>query len=692
MKGITSALLLTVCFVTFASAQIDRSIRPQPGPAPKIQLGDFESFTLRNGLQVIVVENRQVPMVSFQLTLDIDPILEGDAKGFVDLAGSMMREGTTNRTKAQIDEELDFIGASLSTFSTGMFGSTLTRHKEALLTIMADVLMNPTFPEDAFQRNLTQMRSALEANRNDANFMASNVMQTVVFGEGHPYSEVVTPQSLDNINTEMMRNYHQTFFRPNVAYLVIVGDIDVREARRLARRYFGRWRRAEVPEFNYPTPQPPAGNRVAFANRTGAIQSDVNITYPIVFTPGNPDAIKVSVLNNILGGGVFSGRLMQNLREDKGWTYGARSSFSTDPLVGRFTASTEVRNSVTDSTITEILYEMQSLINEPVDEETLQLVKNFMSGSFARSLENPRTIAGFALNIKRYNLPEDYFANYLENLSRVTPADVQAMAAKYLKPENAIIVVAGNRDEVVPTLKRFSATGTVELFDAFGRPVEAPREAAGTITAQDVINNYLIAVGGEANLRKIKDVTINMAASIQGMTIDAITKQMAPNKMLSTMTMGGNVLQRQVFDGTRGKVTAMGQTRELSGADLEELKMQAVLFPELQLAALGFSLELAGIEPVDGKDAYNVRITSATGRVRNEFFCIETGLRLKIQITQETPMGQMSIITLFGDYKEVQGVKFPHTIKQQLGPQAIDMKVSTITINSGLTPATFSVN
>lgn len=685
-------MLLTVCFVTFASAQIDRSIRPQPGPAPKIQLGDFESFTLRNGLQVIVVENRQVPMVSFQLTLDIDPILEGDAKGFVDLAGSMMREGTTNRTKAQIDEELDFIGASLSTFSTGMFGSSLTRHKEALLTIMADVLMNPTFPEDAFQRNLTQMRSALEASRNDANFMASNVMQSVVFGAGHPYSEIVTPQTLDNINTELMRNYHQTFFRPNVAYLVIVGDIDVREARRLARRYFGRWRRAEVPEFNFPTPQPPAGNRVAFANRTGAIQSVVNITYPIVFTPGNPDAIKTSVLNNILGGGVFSGRLMQNLREDKGWTYGARSSFSADPLVGRFTASTEVRNSVTDSTITEILYEMQSLINEPVDEETLQLVKNFMSGSFARSLENPRTIAGFALNIKRYNLPEDYFANYLENLSRVTPADVQAMAAKYLKPENAIIVVAGNRDEVVPTLKRFSATGKVELFDAFGRPVEAPREAAGTITAQDVINNYLIAVGGEANLHKVQDVTINMAASIQGMTIDAITKHMAPNKMLSTMSMGGNVLQRQVFDGTKGKVTAMGQTRELSGADLEDLKMQAVLFPELQLAALGFTLELAGIEPVDGKDAYNVRITSATGRVRNEFFCIETGLRLKTQITQETPMGQMSIITLFGDYKEVQGVKFPHTIKQQLGPQAIDMKVSTITINSGLSPATFSVN
>jgi len=692
MKQIISILLINLCFVFFASAQIDRSIRPLPGPAPKIQLGEFESFRLRNGLQVIVVENRQVPIVSFQLTLEVDPILEGEAKGFVDLAGSMMREGTKNRTKAQIDEELDFIGATLGTFSSGMFGSALTRHKEALLAVMSDVLLNPTFPEEELQRNLTQMRSALEASRNDANFMANNVLQTVVYGPGHPYSEVTTPQSLELINTEMMRNYHKTFFRPNVAYLVIVGDIDVREARRLARRYFGRWRSAPVPEINHPTPTLPAGKRVAFVNRPGAIQSDVNIAYPIVFTPANPDAIKVSVLNNILGGGVFSGRLMQNLREDKGWTYGARSRFISDPLIGRFTASTEVRNSVTDSTVVEILNEMRRLIYEPVDEETLQLVKNFMSGSFARSLESPRTIANFALNIKRFDLPEDYYENYLENLSRVTAQDVQAMAAKYLKPDNAFIVVVGNRDEVLPTLKPFSASGYVYLFDAFGRPVEAPREVAAEITAQDILNRYITAIGGEQNLRKIQDVTTTMTATIQGMTINSVTKQKSPNLLLATMSMGGNVLQKQVFDGTRGRITAMGQSQELSGVALEDLKLQAILFPELQLQTLGFQMEVTGMEQVDGKDAYNVKITSPTGRVRNEFFCKETGFRLSTHVSQDTPMGPMVIITQFADYRKVNNVYFPHSVKQQLGPQMIDMKVNSIEFNTGLTIEQFKVD
>ncbi|HSV87691.1 MAG TPA: pitrilysin family protein, partial [Bacteroidales bacterium] len=672
-------------------AQVDRSVRPQPGPAPVIQLGDFETFTLRNGLRVILVENRRVPMVSFQLTLDVDPFIEGNAKGFVGLAGTLMREGTTTRTKQQIDEEIDFIGANLITFGTGMFGSSLTRHKETLLKIMSDVLLNPTFPEEELQRNLKQMRSALEANRSEASFIADNVSRTALFGPEHPYGEITTPETLENITTSQLREYHQTFFKPNVAYLVIVGDIGEREARRLARRYFGRWKPGEVPETKFETPVPPAGNRVVFANKPGASQSLVEVTYPLVYTPGNPDAIKASVMNSILGGGVFSGRLMQNLREDKGFTYGARSFLSSDPLVGRFRASTEVRNSVTDSTIVEILGEMRRLVNEPVDEETLQLVKNFMSGSFARALENPRTIAGFALNVKLYNLPEDYYATYLANLQAVTADDVQRMAAKYLKPDNAIIVVVGNRDEVVPTLKRFSADGTVALFNEFGQPVEGPREAGEGLTANYVIDKYVDAIGGAKLLKEVKDVTINMSATLQGMTISALTKQKFPNLFYSSLSLGGNIIQKQVFDGTRGSMTAMGQTREITGDELTELKLQATLFPEMKLEDLGYTIELMGIETINDQAAYRIRVTSPTGRIRHDYFSTQTYLKLSSHISQDTPMGQMTVITNFDNYQEVNGILFPFTVKQQLGPQMLDLKVSSVEINTGLGADAFKV-
>ncbi len=692
MKKIFSFLFLSLFIILSVQAQLDRSQRPEPGPAPVIQLGDFKTFKLSNGLQVIVVENDKVPVVSWQLTLNIDPVFEGDAKGYVDLAGSLMREGTKNRSKQQIDEEIDFIGGSLSTFSTGMFGSSLKRHTESLLGIMSDVLLNPTFPEAELQRSLTQTKSGLATVRNDANAMARNVGQAVVYGGNHPYGEIVTPETVDNINLDQVRNYYSTYFKPNVAYLVVVGDIKTREAKKLAKKYFGKWKKGEVPQNVFPTPVAPEGNRVAFADRTGAVQSVVTVTYPLEFTPGHPDAIKANVMNSILGGGVFSGRLMQNLREDKGYTYGARSNLSSDRLVGRFTASTEVRNSVTDSTVVEIMGEMRRLINEPVTEESLQLVKNFMNGSFARSLESPRTIANFALNIKRYDLPEDYYATYLEKLEAVSVSDVQAMAAKYLKPDNAIVVVAGNRDEVADNLKKFSAIGQVEFYDAFGRPVEGPRMVTGEITAHNVIEGYIAAIGGKQKVQAIEDVTTVMSATIQGMTIEAVNKQKAPDLFYMAMSMGGNIMQKQVFDGTRGKVSAMGQSQEITGDDLKDLRLQAALFPELRLAELGYTLELAGIETLEGEEVYRVRFTSPTGSVRNEYFSLETGLRKSTQISQDTPMGSMTVVTNYSDYREVNGVLFPFSISQQLGPQMLDMKVTSIEVNSGLSAAEFSVD
>jgi zinc protease len=692
MKKIFSFLFISLIITLSLHAQFDRSQRPQPGPAPVIQLGDFETFTLRNGLQVIVVENDKVPVVSWQLTLNIDPILEGAAKGYVDLAGSLMREGTKTRSKQQIDQEVDFIGASFNTFSTGMFGSSLKRHSESLLEIMSDILLNPAFPEAELERSLTQSKSALEVSRNEGNFIAGNVARVTAYGSDHPYGEVTTPESLDNITRDMLVNYYQTFWKPNGAYLVIVGDINKKEANKLAKKYFGKWKKGNVPETTYSTPVAPEGNRVALGNRTGAVQSMVYVTYPVELTPGHSDEIKTNVMNSILGGGVFSGRLMQNLREDKGYTYGANSNLSSDRLIGRFTARTEVRNSVTDSTVVEILGEMRRLINEPVTEESLQLTKNYMNGSFARSLESPRTIASFALNIKRYNLPEDYYATYLEKLEAVSVSDVQAMAAKYLKPDNAIVVVAGNRDEVADKLKKFSATGQVELYDAFGRPVEGPRVVTGEITAQQVIEAYVAAVGGKQELENVMDVTMNMSASIQGMTIEAVNKQKAPNLFYSALSMGGNVLQKQVFDGARGKMSAMGQSQEITGNDLAELELQAALFPELRYEALGYSLELAGIENLEGEDTYRIRFTSPTGAVRNEFFSLKTGLRISSQVSQETPMGSMTVVTTYGDYREVNGILFPFSIKQQLGPQMLDMKANSIEVNTGLSAAEFSVD
>jgi len=693
MKKIIFLLFTGLMFALNISAQPDRTQPPQPGPAPVINIGDYNLFTLSNGLKVIVVENHKTPVISWQLTLNVDPVMEGESKGFVDLTGQLMRTGTKNRSKKQIDEEIDFIGASLSTFSTGMFGSSLTRHKEKLLDLMSDVLLNPSFPQEELDKMIAQSVSALTSRESDANSMVDNIINSALYGNSHPYGEVVTKESVGSVTRDHISNYYSTWFRPNTAYLVIVGDITTREAKKLAGKYFKDWKKGEVPKSVYTSPQPPQANKVAFANRDGAVQSVLAVSYPIDLKPGSPDAIKASVMNSVLGGGVFSGRLMQNLREDKAYTYGAGSSLSPDKLIGRFTARTEVGNNVTDSALVEILYEMDRLVKEPVDQKSLDLVKNFMNGSFARSLESPRTIANFALNIERYKLPKDYYKTYLEKLAAVTVEDVSAMAAKYIKPENAWIIIGGNKDEVSPKLKRFSQGGEILFFDPYGRKIENTDAAIPSdMTAEKVIENYINALGGEARLKGITDQVIKMSTEMQGMTIEMESAQKAPGKILVTTSMGGNVMQKQVFDGQRGMVSAMGQNMELSGKQLSDMKMQAKLFLELEYKTLGYGLKLLDPEKIDGKPVYKVQITSPEGTAKTEFFDVATGLKVRTVSSQDTQMGPMTITANYGDYREVSNIKIPFALKQQMGPQALDLKVLSVELNSGISDDLFKID
>jgi len=471
-----------------------------------------------------------------------------------------------------------------------------------------------------------------------------------------------------------------------------VGDITTKEAKKLTKKYFNTWEKGDVPKASYSKPQPPAENTVAFANRDGAVQSVLAVSYPIEMQPGAPDAIKASVMNSVLGGGVFSGRLMQNLREDKAYTYGARSSLSSDKVVGRFTARTEVGNNVTDSALVEILYELNRMVEEPVDQETLDLVKNFMNGSFARSLESPRTIANFALNIERYNLPKDYYKTYLEKLAAVTTEDVTAMAKKYIRPENAWILAGGNKGEVAPKLARFSANNEVLFFDPYGRKVESSGAVLPEgMTAEKVVEGYIKAIGGAEKLKAVTDQKMKMSTEMQGMTIEMESVQKAPDKVLITVSMGGNVMQKQVFDGERGMATAMGQSTELTGKQLDEMRLQAKMFPELDYANGEYQLELLEVEDLGGQPAYKLLVTNPAGTSVTEFYDVASGLKMRTITTQETQMGPMTVSASYDDYRDVDGVKIPFALKQQTGPQTMDMKVVTVELNSGVSDDVFKV-
>lgn len=675
-----------------------RSGVPTPGEARTIQLGKANSFDLSNGLKVIVVENHKIPRVSYQLSLNNDQILEKDEVGFVAVAGSLMGTGTKTKSKADIDAAVDFIGASLNTSGGGVFASGLKKHSTKLLEVMTDVLYNPSFPEEEFKKIKTQTLSALSQTASNADAMAGNVAGVLNYGANHPYGEIQTEDDVNNMTLENIKSYYKTYFKPNNAYLIIVGDVTLAEAKADAEQYFASWKTGEIPASNYSAPGDVKGANVAFANKDGAVQSVIRITYPINLKPGDDDQLKSAVMNSILGGGVFSGRLMQNLREDKAYTYGSRSSLSANSLVGNFNAGASVRNAVTDSSVYEILFEMDRLRTEPVSSDDLQLVKNSMAGGFARSLESPQTIARFARNIYKYNLPADFYETYLQKLDAVSIADVQEMAQKYIRPENANIVVAGSKDEVSANLARFDSDGVIDFYDAFGNKINGQESAipAG-LDAKTVISDYIDAIGGLDNINSVKSIVSKYSADLMGQVASIETGQEDNNMFYMEMSMSGNMMMEQRFDGTQGSMGGMGQSQVVTeGPELDAMKEQSILFGQLSYLddTTSYKIDIKGIEDVDGEKAYKVQVTKASGGKSYEFYSVKNNLLIRSMSTQDGPGGQPQTITNeFTDFKEVSGVMFPHSITT-IGamPFPLVMKAESIVVNSVIPTMKFKTN
>ena len=687
MKKINKFLfiLVAICLVTSVHAQVDRTKAPAAGPAPKIQLGDYDTFTLKNGLKVLVIENHKTPKVSFSLNLNNDPIIEGDKAGYSSFAGELMGTGTVNRTDAQIAEEIDFIGANLRTSAGGVNASGLSRYKENIMELMADVTLNPSFPKTEFDKIIKQTMSGLESSKTDPKSMSSNLRSRVLYGANHPYGDVMTKATVENITLDDCKKYYNTYFKPNVAILAIVGDITTKEAKKLVKKYFGDWEIAEVPTLKYEMPAKMNGKRVVLANRDAASQSLVQVINTFELKKGNPDVIPSKVMNSMLGSG-FSGLLFKNLREDKAYTYGAYSSMSSDKLIAYFRTSSNVKAEVTDSALVQMVVEIDRIRDTKLTQDHLNMTKAAMAGNFARALENPSTIANFAMSIERYNLPTDYYATYLEKLDKVTLEDVQAMAKKYIDPNNAVYLVIGDR-KYKERLAKLSSEGVVEEYDYKGDIVkEDPNAIPEGLTADAVVENYINAIGGREKLESIKDMSVKGEMKMGPMSIN-VEQSYKANKMFAmSMEMNGQVMQAIKYNGTSAKMIAQGQENVANDQQLKGFKMQAHMFAELNLEELGFTVKIAGSEMIEGKKAYKLEILSADGTTKYDYYCATTGLKLK-SVAQENGM---SITMLYSNYKEVEGMKFPFSTITKMGPQEMPLTITSIELNKDIKDELFN--
>jgi zinc protease len=665
------------------NAQIDRTHAPKAGAAPLVKVGKPATFILPNGLKVFVVQNNKLPRVSASLTLDIDPIVEGEKAGYTSFAGSLMSQGTKTKSKDILDEEIDFLGADLSTSATSANINSLTNNFDKAFGLMSDVVLNPAFNADELEKIRKRKTSELETQKDEPSAITNRVTSRLLYGAKHPYGEFETEQSIAKITLADVKKYYTTYWKPNVAYLVFVGDITTAKAQQLATQYFGKWQKGIVPKYNYETPKPTAKTFIAIVDRPASVQSVITLTAPIQLKPGSQDAIPASVMNNILGESATA-RLFMNLREKHGFTYGAYSHINKDKLVGSFSADASVRNEKTDSAVQEFLNEFKRIKNEAVSNEEITTVKNLLNGSFARSLEHPSTIANFALNTARYNLPADYYQKYLSNLAAVSVANVQQMANKYIMPNNLCIVIVGNAKEIAKGLDKY---GEVKYFDMNGNETKLATSKAvdASITGESIVKKYLAAIGGEAAIAAIKDVEVSAVAKIQGAPMDfaASQKYIMPGYYTMSMSAGPmTVFSQSVKNGVYTK-SQQGQSIPVEDKDKEEIDEETAFINEIYYQKHNYTYTVKGIESIDGKDVYAVDIKSAKGREFTNYYEVESGLKVKSTHVEDAPQGKMTLYTTSSNYKAFSGILVPTEGVAFVGVK-ITMTITDVKINTGL--------
>ena len=679
-------LYLTIfAFLLFlgTQAQIDRTKQPESGPTPRINLGKPNTFELKNGLKVMVVENNKLPRVSGALILDNKPVLEGDKIGIDQITAGMLGNGTTTIPRDAFNEEIDYLGASLFVSVNSTRFNSLSKYFPRVIELMADATQNPLLTQEEFDKQQTQMIEGIKSGENDVSQIASRVQRALAYGMDHHMGEFATEESVQELSLDDVKNYYKTYFKPNNAYLIIVGDVKVDEVKKYVNKYFKDWKKGEIPAYNIPEIKNPAQTEIDFVDMPNAVQSNIALINMIDLKMGNPDYFPMLLANKIYGGGA-EGRLFLNLREDKGYTYGAYSSVGTNERTASMIRSfATVRNNVTDSAVVEFVKEIELLRNTKVKPEELEVAKASYVGDFVMAVEDPSTVSDYAFNIATKNLPSTFYEQYLEKINAVTADDIERVAKKYFTEKNARIVVVGKALDVLPNLEKLPYP--INYYDKLGRKTEKPelsKPIPPGVTKESVLNNYFKAIGGKDKVESAKSVLVTYEAQAMGNTIST-TEKRTPTKYVNETSMGGNVVMKVLM--TDNGVTMNKQP--LPPALANDMKSGLGTFTELSLLK-NDEAELTGMESVDGNESYVITSKGETTST-SYYFDAKTGLKTKeVQVvsmggnTQNQEAG-------YSDYKEFNGIMFPTKKTGKLGPQTVEFTLTDAKINEGVSDAEF---
>jgi zinc protease len=464
---------------TTTAIDVDRSKLPTPGTSPDAKFPTMQRATLSNGMKIILVERTSVPLVSFNLLVDAGYAADQfGLPGTASLAMDMLDEGTRKRTALAISEELAMLGANLGTSSNldmcVVSLSTLKSTLDQALDIYADVILNPSFPQEDFKRLKDIKLAQIQREKVTPVQMALRVFPRLLYGDGHAYGNPLTgsgtEESVTKIAREDLRRFHQTWFKPDNTTLVIVGATRMNEIKPKLEKLFREWKKGDVPKKNINTVDVPSASTVYIVDKPGSLQSIIFAGH-VAPPKANPDEIAIETMNNILGGS-FTSRVNMNLREDKHWSYGAGSFFNGARAQRPFIVYAPVQTDKTKESMVELLKEMKDITGpRPATADELSKVKDNQTLELPGTWETINSVAGYINQIIRFGLPDNYFDTYVSKVRSLTQDDISSVAKKVIHPDKFIWVVVGDRSKIEDGIRELGF-GEIKFIDSDGKKVE----------------------------------------------------------------------------------------------------------------------------------------------------------------------------------------------------------------------------
>jgi len=470
------AVLLLISATPSAQQGLDRKKIPTPGKTPELRVPAWTKSTLANGAELLVSEKHDLPLISFSLTFlgGADQFEPAGKQSVASLTAALLSEGTKTRDAEALSNALQLLGTSVNASVSGESGSisfrSTTAKFPATLDILADILVNPTFPENGLERLRGQRLVQLTQARAQPGAIANRVFPRIVYGSDHPYGRVVTEESLKAVTRADLVAFHKAYYQPGRALITVVGDTTAATVKPVIEKSLAAWTKGgERPSFTFPPVSAPKATTIFLVDKPGAAQSTFAIGRP--GPPRNtPDFYALQVMNTMLGG-MFQSRLNANIREEKGYSYGVTSSFGYGRGPGPFRTGGDIVTEKSDAALVEFMKELKGIIGgRPITDEELTTAKDALIQRLPATFASVSSINSALTTLWVQNLPDDYYQQYTKRVAAITRDDVLRVAKQYVTVDNLAIVIVGDRKVIEGPLKATNIAPIV-YYDIEGNPV-----------------------------------------------------------------------------------------------------------------------------------------------------------------------------------------------------------------------------